>query len=129
MQYTITVDAGRGDYELPEGPYYEGRDYELYIDAPLGYVVDVDRTVVSGSNDSEVYVGGAIILNDMGSDVTISVVYTFQIIDDEDDDEPVSPPVYVPEDDDDSTIYIVAIAAAAVVAILATLILMQTRKS
>ena len=31
VQYTITVDAGRGDYELPEGPYYEGRDYELYI--------------------------------------------------------------------------------------------------
>lgn len=51
------------------------------------------------------------------------------IADDDDNDEPVNPSTPVQDGDDDSTTYIVAIAAAAVVAILATLILMQTRKS
>ncbi len=128
QQYTITVDAGRGSFLLPDGPYYEGRGYTVYIDAPLGYAVDVGGTVVTGSDDYEVYSNGTIVLGDMSDDVVITVSYKLTIVDDDDDD-PVVPPVVVPADDDDTTTYIVAIAAAAVVAILAALILMQTRKS
>ena len=127
-QYTITVDAGEGEYQLPEGPYYEGRDVTITVTAPILYMIDVDKTVVTGSDSYEIDArAGTITINGISANVDITVEYVF-VPSDDDDDEPVNPPVNQ-KGDDDTTTYIVAIAAAAVVAILAALILMQSRKS
>ena len=93
----------------------EGTQVTLSCDGLFAPTVTVDGQFIDGD-----YTFLAV------KDMTFMVVFP---TDEDDDDDPVNPSTPVQDGDDDSTTYIVAIAAAAVVAILATLILMQTRKS